>query len=181
MQAVIIGQGGKGSSGSGGLSTVTSNQGLAGLITAPWPVELSNGTVEIGTSTTPLRVDPTGTTVQPVSFSPETSGGLSSAVAQALTTSVQVKGSAGQFYGFDWFNPNSYTVYVFVYNTTTTTPTIGGTTNLIYQKGLPAGAGSNWQTDFGIPCSNGICISVSTVANSTGAPSTGLVLTTLYD
>ena len=210
--AVIIGQGGKGSSGGAGLSTVTSNQGVPGLITAPWFVELSNGTAAFGTTTNPiqtqaqlltgtdvigqveltngtqvigisgapLRIDPTGTTVQPVSFAPETSGGLSGNVQQSLTTSAIVKASAGQFYGFDWFNPNAVTVYVFVYNTTTSGNAIGSATNLIYQKGLPAGAGSNWLNDFGVPCSSGIVISVSTSATSTGTPGTGLVLTTLY-
>jgi hypothetical protein len=144
-------------------------------------VEISNGTQVIGIAGTPLRIDPVGTTVQPVSFAPETSGGLSSAVSQALTTSTNIKATAGQFYGFDWFNPNAVTVYIFVYNTTTLAPAIGGTTNLVYQKGLPAGAGSNWLNDFGIPCSNGITIAVSTSATSTGTPGTGLVLTTLYE
>jgi hypothetical protein len=62
--AVIIGQGGKGSSSGGGGGTVT--QGPAGLITAPWFVELSDGTNQQGTSAHPIRIDPTGTTVQPV-------------------------------------------------------------------------------------------------------------------
>ena len=64
MQAVIIGQGGKGSSSGGGGGTVT--QGPAGLITAPWFVELSDGTNQQGTSAHPIRIDPTGTTAQPV-------------------------------------------------------------------------------------------------------------------
>jgi hypothetical protein len=49
--------------------TLTANQGTAAAITAPWPVELSNGTNAVGTSGAPLRVDPTGTTTQPVSVS----------------------------------------------------------------------------------------------------------------
>ena len=171
MQAVIIGQGGKGSA----TVVLSSSTMIIGQ------VELTNGTQIIGVSGAPLRIDPTGTTVQPVSFSPETSGGLSSNVQQAITTSAIVKASAGQFYGFDWYNPNAYAVYVFVYNTTTSAAAIGAATNLIYQKGIPAGAGSNWMCDFGLPCSSGIVISVSTVANSTGAPATGLVLTTLYE
>jgi hypothetical protein len=48
--------------------TVTSNQGTAAAITAPWPVELSNGTTAVGTSSAPLRIDPVGTTTQPVSL-----------------------------------------------------------------------------------------------------------------
>jgi hypothetical protein len=49
--------------------TLTANQGTAAAITAPWPVELSNGTNAVGTSGAPLRIDPTGTTTQPVSVS----------------------------------------------------------------------------------------------------------------
>jgi hypothetical protein len=47
--------------------SITSNQGTAAAITAPWPVELSNGTNAVGTASAPIRVDPTGTTTQPVS------------------------------------------------------------------------------------------------------------------
>jgi hypothetical protein len=47
--------------------TLTANQGTAAAITAPWPVELSNGINAVGTSGAPLRIDPTGTTTQPVS------------------------------------------------------------------------------------------------------------------
>jgi hypothetical protein len=48
--------------------SITSNQGTAAAITAPWPVELSNGTAAVGTSSVPLRIDPTGTTTQPVNL-----------------------------------------------------------------------------------------------------------------
>jgi hypothetical protein len=112
---------------------------------------------------------------------PSTSGGCLSNVQQALTTSVNIKGTAGQVYGFDWFNPNAVTVYVFIYNTTTTPGTIGATTVLLYQKGLPAGAGSNEFFNIGLAFSTGIAIAVSTSPTSSAAPSTGLVLTTLYD
>lgn len=47
--------------------SITSNQGTAAAITAPWPVQLSNGVTSVGTSSAPLRIDPTGTTTQPVS------------------------------------------------------------------------------------------------------------------
>lgn len=110
---------------------------------------------------------------------PNTSGGVSTHVEQALTTEAEVKASPGQFYGFDWFNPNAVPVYVFIYNTTSA-PSIGSTANLIYQKGIPAGAGSNQEFKLGIPCSTGIFIAVSTSPTSAAAPGTGLILTTLY-
>jgi len=54
--------------------TVTSNQGTANTIANSWPVEITNGTVVLGTPSNPLRIDPTGTTVQPVSGTVALSG-----------------------------------------------------------------------------------------------------------
>lgn len=47
--------------------TVTVNQGTAGALSAAWPVSLSDGTNLLGTNVHPVRIDPTGTTTQPVS------------------------------------------------------------------------------------------------------------------
>ena len=52
--------------GGGGGGGGTVNQGTPGLVTAPWFVELSDGTNPVGTDANPIRIDPTGTTVQPV-------------------------------------------------------------------------------------------------------------------
>ena len=46
--------------------TVTANQGTANTLANAWPVEVTDGTNVLGTSTHPLRSDPTGTTPQPV-------------------------------------------------------------------------------------------------------------------
>lgn len=276
--------------------TVTANQGTANTLANAWPVELSDGTNLLGTSSHPLRIDPTGTTTQPISGSvsvsnfpatqsvsgtvavtqstspwvisgtvtttppanastnltqlnnvalgspsnygtspgavevqgvnayitntpavtltsttitgtvavtesgtwtvqpgnianttpwlvsqaPMTTGGISTHVEQALTASAQVKSSAGLKYGYEVFNPNSVTVYVFFYNTTSA-PTIGSTTNLITQMGIPAGSGAVFNHTIGITFSTGIYVAVSTSATSAAAPSTGLVITTLYN
>ena len=47
--------------------TVTANQGTPNTAANSWPVEQTDGTNILGTSTHPVRVDPTGTTTQPVS------------------------------------------------------------------------------------------------------------------
>lgn len=47
----------------------TVNQGTQGTIASSWYVEITNGTTVLGTPTNPIRIDPTGTTVQPVSIS----------------------------------------------------------------------------------------------------------------
>lgn len=49
----------------GGTSTV--NQGTANTLANAWPVEVTDGTNILGVAAHPLRVDPTGTTTQPVS------------------------------------------------------------------------------------------------------------------
>lgn len=47
----------------------TVNQGNPNTLANAWPVELSDGTNLLGTSAHPVRIDPTGTTPQPVSQS----------------------------------------------------------------------------------------------------------------
>jgi len=47
--------------------TVTANQGTAAAAAGSWPVEVTDGTNVLGTAAHPLRIDPTGTTTQPVS------------------------------------------------------------------------------------------------------------------
>jgi hypothetical protein len=54
--------------------TVTSNQGTAAALSGAWPVEVTDGTNVLGTSTHPIRIDPTGTTTQPVSGTVSVSG-----------------------------------------------------------------------------------------------------------
>ena len=66
--------------------TVTANQGTAAALSAAWPVELSDGTNLLGVSAHPVRVDPTGTTTQPVSGTV----GVSGTVAVTQSTSPWV-------------------------------------------------------------------------------------------
>jgi hypothetical protein len=115
----------------------------------------------------------------PMSQGAATTGGTSTSVQQAITTSAQVKSSAGQIYGYRITNTNTSTVYVFWYNTTSA-PTIGSTTNLIDQMGIPAGASANDTFSCGIACSSGIYVAVSTSPTGSAAPSTGLTVSTLY-
>lgn len=47
--------------------SVTANQGSAAALAGAWPVEITDGTNVLGTPSNPVRIDPTGTTTQPVS------------------------------------------------------------------------------------------------------------------
>lgn len=47
--------------------TVTADQGSAAALAGGWPVKVTDGASVLGTAGAPLRIDPTGTTTQPVS------------------------------------------------------------------------------------------------------------------
>jgi hypothetical protein len=131
----------------------------------------SSDNTEIGTSSQPVRIDPTGTTTQPVSIAsgsigntgfnvtPATSGGLSDyhVVSAASTNTANVKASAGQLYGFDIFNNANYPIYVKLHNTAGT-PTAGS--GVVQTIGVQAGSGKSWSSDIGRAFSTGIGISI---------------------
>lgn len=70
--------------------TVTANQGTAAALAGAWPVEVTDGTNVLGTSSHPLRIDPTGTTTQPISGTVAVSS-ISGTVATNIT---QILGAA---------------------------------------------------------------------------------------
>ena len=173
----------------------TVNQG-----TSPWVV---SGAVTLASTTITGSVAVTGTfyqTTQPVSIAslpsvavtnagtfavqaalaPATTGGYASAVSQALTTSINVKASAGQLFGYAISNPNAYTIWLMYYNTATTPGTIGATTVLLFEVGIPAGSSANVEFANGLAFSSGIAVAVTqTSASSSSAPG-GVTVTTLY-
>ena len=155
----------------------------------------SSGKLQGASSANPVSVDPTGTTVQPVSGTfyqatqpisgsinliPATSGGVSAwdIFGNTLTDSSQeVKSSPGQFYGYTFFNPNAVTVYLMVYSAS---ETCGSATNRVLCMGIPAGAGANIQFSDGIACATTIYAAISTAVNSAAAPVTQCVGTLYY-
>jgi hypothetical protein len=70
--------------------TVTANQGTANTLANAWPVEVTDGTNILGTSSHPVRIDPTGTTTQPISGTVTANAGTGT-FAENLT---QVGGSS---------------------------------------------------------------------------------------
>jgi len=65
----------------------TVDQGTPNTIANAWPVELSDGTNLLGTPANPIRVDPTGTTIQPVSGTITANQGTSPWVVSGTVTS----------------------------------------------------------------------------------------------
>lgn len=102
-----------------------------------------------------------------------------SSVQQALTTSAQIKTVLGNLYGYAIYNPNASAVWVMYYNQTTA-PTIGSTTNLIFEVGIPAGTTINLSSTDGIVFSSGLYVAVATTATGSTAPGTGVTITTIY-
>lgn len=161
---------------------------------------------EVGTSGNPVRVDPTGTTTQPVSGSvsisgtPNVSVSNTPSVAQSGTWSVQLaatssggwsvspqnslsntaavlKSSAGQFGGYMLFNPNTSTVYIQVFNSAA--PTVG-TTAPAFVIPLPAGAGANLEIALGVAMPTAIAVAATTTATGGTGPTTALTGFFLY-
>ena len=115
--------------------TLTANQGAAAAITAPWPVELSNGTTAVGTSSAPLRIDPTGTTTQPVSFTGTPSFNLAQVDGTALGAPVAYGSTP---------TGNAISVNAFVTN-----GGAGGSSNITQWNSVALGSPSNYGTSPG--------------------------------
>jgi hypothetical protein len=108
------------SSASSGGSGGTVTQGTPNTLANAWPVELSDGTNLLGTSSHPVRNDPTGTTTQPVS------GTVTANAGTNLNTSALALESGG----------NLQTL-------------AGGVSSSLYQENLSKIAGNSVSTDSG--------------------------------
>ena len=67
----------------------TVDQGTAAALSGAWPVEITDGTNVLGTSAHPIRIDPTGTTTQPVS-------GTFWQATQPISGTVAISGAVNQ-------------------------------------------------------------------------------------
>jgi len=136
----------------------------------------SGGSAAGGTSSNPVRTDPTGTTTQPVSGTvtanagtgnfdaASTSGGTtpSHTISAASTNATSLKASAGHVYGFIVSNTNAAARFFKIYNKASA-PTVGTDTPVVtvhlppnstvirvYPKGLALGTGIAWALTTGI-------------------------------
>jgi hypothetical protein len=149
----------------------TTSQVVGGVYNAVVPTPASGQALA-------LQVDNEGNLLVNVAVDASISGGLSTNWQAALSSSpATVKAAPGQFYGYSIFNPNATTVYVLWYNNAS--PTVG-TTTPVFGIGIPAGAAANFSIPQGVPCSVGIYVLATTSLASATAPSTGMVVTTLY-
>jgi hypothetical protein len=178
--------------GSVGLNAGTNNIGDVDVLTLP---ALPAGTNNIGdVDVLTLPALPAGTnnigdvdvlsiaagtnTIGDVGLKPRTTGGLSKYRTNDLDeTDEDVKASAGQVFGWYFYNDGASEVYVQFYNTNT--PTVGTTTPEI-TLGIPAGSAANVFTDIGIAFSTAISIAATTGHSDAGAPAANQVVGTVF-
>lgn len=115
---------------------------------------------------TPLRIDPVGTTTQPisgsVSVSPTTTGGLATAklISAASTNATVVKASAGQVYNVQAFNVAASARFLKLYNKATA-PTVGTDTPIATWLVPANGSGFVIEISSGLACSAGIAFALT--------------------
>lgn len=136
--------------------------------------------VTISSDQSALAVSQSGTwTVQPgntanttpwlSSLRPGTSGGLTTATGSIGATKTQLKGSAGQVFGWYIYNPNASVVYVQVFDVLSASVTLG-TTAPTYSIGIPPSSGANVFSDIGILHAAAITIAITTTRAGLTAP-----------
>lgn len=173
----------------GGTATTLGQKAM----TASMPVVVSSdqsaiptsqsGTWNITTLTGITNALPAGTnTIGGVILKPTTSGGLDVYTnINVNATGVNIKASAGQFYGYYCYNNNgSTTRYVRLYDSASA-PTVGSTTKKTI-FGIPANSAANWSSDIGIAFTSGIGIGATGAVGDadTTNPSSNDVVCTIY-
>ena len=87
------------------------NQGAPGTVAGSWFVEQTDGTNVIGTSAHPIRIDPTGTTIQPVD-TPISSTASATALQTVTSTSATIIAANALRLECVVVNTGIYTVYL---------------------------------------------------------------------
>ena len=160
---------------------------IADAGTGPWPVTDNGGSLTVDDGGAALSVDDNGGSLTvdgtvTAQLSPQTSGGLSIFRSIDLDESEEeVKGSAGQLFGFFLYNLASSKVYIKFYNATAASVTVGTTTPVLTIP-LDADQGAVVEFTNGIAFATAITIAATTgVADSdTGAPGANEVIANVF-
>jgi len=112
---------------------------------------------------------------------PSTSGGIPSVASGSIgNTATAVKTSAGQVYGWYFYNNNSAMSYVQFFNTVTGSTTVG-TTAPVYSLGIPPNGGANVFLPHGIAHSTAITIAITTTRAGSTSPANTVDYNVFYD
>ena len=117
-----------------------------------------------------------------VNVAPQTSGGLTTFRSIDVDeTEEEVKGTAGQVYGWFIYNNAATVLYVKFYNATAANVTVGTTTPVLTIP-IPAGSGANVEYTNGIAFSTAITIAATTgvADNNTGAPAANDIIANIF-
>jgi hypothetical protein len=141
-------------------------------------VQVDNAGNVLGVTAHPTRIDPTGTTTQPVSIAATVTVAVvyparSYAVGLGVASKI-VKGSAGSIFSLKLRNRNAAARYAFMYNLTTP-PSDGATTPFDIFLLSPASQviiGTDYFTESGILFPVGIVVVMSTTDSSTQTTAT---------
>ena len=140
------------------------------------------GDVPVTLDSEVVAVDATGQGDVPVSLSPQTSGGLSIFRSIDLDESEEeIKGSAGQLFGFFLYNLAAASVYIKFYNATAAAVVVGTTTPVLTIP-LDADQGAVVEFTNGIAFSTAITVAATTgIADAdTGAPGANEVIANVF-
>lgn len=117
----------------------------------------------------------------PANVPSATSDGLTTAFTGSLSnTPWPVKTSAGNFYGYHIYNPNSSVVYIQVFNTTSGTTTVGSTSPSFVLAVPALGALDAMSAPLPVAFSTAITLAATTTFNGSTAPSTPVVTDVFY-
>lgn len=109
----------------------------------------------------------------------KTSGGHSIYSGSIGATATQVKGSAGQVYGWHIHNPNASIAYVQFFNTAVGSVT-PGSTSPVYSLGIPANSTAQLELPAGIAHSTAIVVAVATTRTGGTGPGSTVDLNIFY-
>lgn len=129
---------------------------------------MGNGVTGTGSQRVTIASDNTAFSVN-ATLATATSGGLSFTDGTMNATKTQVKGSAGQLYGWYIYNPNASAVYVQIYNLASASVTVG-TTVADLALGIPATSAANVFSDIGLAMGTGITFAITTTRGGSTSP-----------
>lgn len=182
---------GVGASGTGTPRVATATDSTIGTITNPVGVKGADGSgilsnanpAPVSDAGGSLTVDGTIAATQSGAWSvtpiPATTGGLT-LFSQNITNTAggtAVKGSAGQVYGYYFYNNNATVCYVQIWNVAS--PTVG-TTAPVISMGIPANGGANMPTSMGLAFSTAITIGATTTRAGSSACTNGVDANVYY-
>ena len=138
-------------------------------------------TVTIGAGSAAMGSLTAGTAViGQVYPSVQTGSGLTTIYQNAAisNTATSVKGSAGNLYGYNFYNPNATAVTLELFNTSSVTL---GSTTPFWHMTIAAGASGHMALPVPISFSTAIYVAAVTAYNGSTAPSTGVDISIIYN